>query len=152
MHNSNFLKNKSYYMNFRLLCLYNLHKFGLSNIHYDSRDFFTSFVEKPEKNMCHFFQIDENKAKYIENLRKAVAIKSVSAWPETRDEIGKMMKVGFFNSFFFSKKLISQMLCSTFAKHSVKIYWLNYFSVSFLEHTVLKKTFHVLHLRVISLS
>ena len=24
---------------------------------------------------------------------KAVAIKSVSAWPETRDEIGKMMKV-----------------------------------------------------------
>ena len=129
MHNSNFLKNKSYYMNFRFLCLYNLHKFGLSNIHYDSRDFFTSFVEKPEKNMSHFFQIDENKAKYIENLRKAVAIKSVSAWPETRDEIGKMMKVGSPNSnyffyFFFliSKKLISQMLCSTFAKHSVKIY------------------------------
>lgn len=39
-----------------------------------------------------FAKIDENKDKYIENLRKAVAIKSVSAWPETRDEIGKMMK------------------------------------------------------------
>ena len=30
---------------------------------------------------------------------KAVAIKSVSAWPETRDEIGKMMKV---RNVFFS--------------------------------------------------
>jgi len=39
-----------------------------------------------------FAQIDENKAKYIENLSKAVAIKSVSAWPHTRNEIGKMMK------------------------------------------------------------
>ena len=45
-------------------------------------------------HVLHFndVQIDENKAKYIENLGKAVAIKSVSAWPETRDEIGKMMK------------------------------------------------------------
>jgi len=39
-----------------------------------------------------FKKIDDNKEKYIQNLSKAVAIKSVSAWPETRDEIGKMMK------------------------------------------------------------
>jgi len=46
----------------------------------------------PEPMQKLFAKIDENKAKYIENLSKAVAIKSVSAWPETRDEIGKMMK------------------------------------------------------------
>jgi len=46
----------------------------------------------PEPMQKLFDRIDANKAKYIENLRKAVAIKSVSAWPETRDEIGKMMK------------------------------------------------------------
>jgi nonspecific dipeptidase len=47
-------------------------------------------VPEPMKKL--FAKIDENKAKYIENLGKAVAIKSVSAWPETRDEIGKMIK------------------------------------------------------------
>ena len=29
--------------------------------------------------------------RYIENLSKAVAIQSVSAWPHTRDEIVKMI-------------------------------------------------------------
>lgn len=36
--------------------------------------------------------IDDNKQKFIKNLSDAVAIKSVSAWPETRQEIFKMMK------------------------------------------------------------
>jgi len=49
-------------------------------------------MSKPDAMKKLFAKIDENKEKYIENLRKAVAIKSVSAWPETRDEIGKMMK------------------------------------------------------------
>ena len=40
-----------------------------------------------------FAAIDNNKEKFIENLSKAVAIKSVSAWPDTRPEITKMMKV-----------------------------------------------------------
>ncbi|XP_058790624.1 cytosolic non-specific dipeptidase [Phymastichus coffea] len=39
-----------------------------------------------------FKHIDSNKVKYINNLREAVAIKSVSAWPESRNEIIKMMK------------------------------------------------------------
>jgi len=39
-----------------------------------------------------FAFIDENKKKYIDNLAKAVAIKSVSAWPETREDITTMMK------------------------------------------------------------
>jgi len=38
-----------------------------------------------------FAAVDKNKDKYISNLSKAVAIKSVSAWPETRPEITKMM-------------------------------------------------------------
>ncbi|XP_014230542.1 cytosolic non-specific dipeptidase [Trichogramma pretiosum] len=38
-----------------------------------------------------FKHIDCNKVKYIENLAQAVAIKSVSAWPESRGEIVKMM-------------------------------------------------------------
>ena len=38
------------------------------------------------KDGCH-----KNKKKYIDNLGKAVAIKSVSAWPETREEITTMM-------------------------------------------------------------
>lgn len=46
----------------------------------------------PEPMQKLFAKIDENKAKYIDNLSKAVAIKSVSAWPHTRNEIGKMMK------------------------------------------------------------
>ena len=37
-----------------------------------------------------FSHIDANKEKYIETLREAVAIQSVSAWPEKRGEIVKM--------------------------------------------------------------
>lgn len=36
--------------------------------------------------------IDEHKQEYINNLREAVAIKSVSSWPDHRNEIVKMMK------------------------------------------------------------
>ncbi|KAI9560884.1 hypothetical protein GHT06_011838 [Daphnia sinensis] len=39
-----------------------------------------------------FSYIDSNKDKFIKNLNEAVAIKSVSAWPETRPEIFKMVK------------------------------------------------------------
>lgn len=39
-----------------------------------------------------FSYIDDHKTEYINNLREAVAIKSVSAWPDHRDEIIKMMK------------------------------------------------------------
>jgi len=46
----------------------------------------------PKEMTMLFKKIDENKAKYIERLGKAVAIKSVSAWADTRDEIGVMMK------------------------------------------------------------
>jgi cytosolic nonspecific dipeptidase len=35
--------------------------------------------------------IDANKAKYIETLTEAVAIKSVSAWPQARPECQRMM-------------------------------------------------------------
>ena len=46
----------------------------------------------PEPMQKLFAAIDNNKLKFIENLRKAVAIKSVSAWPDTRGEITVMMK------------------------------------------------------------
>ncbi|XP_013780642.1 cytosolic non-specific dipeptidase-like [Limulus polyphemus] len=39
-----------------------------------------------------FSYIDEHQQQYIETLKKAVAIRSVSAWPETREEIIKMVK------------------------------------------------------------
>jgi len=45
----------------------------------------------PEPMVKLFEAVEKNKEKYFENLRKAVAIKSVSAWPETRPEIRKMM-------------------------------------------------------------
>lgn len=35
--------------------------------------------------------IDNNKVNFIETLIEAVAIKSVSAWPQTRDECQRMM-------------------------------------------------------------
>ena len=35
--------------------------------------------------------IDSNEAKYVKRLADTVAIKSVSAWPETRGEIKKMV-------------------------------------------------------------
>ena len=47
----------------------------------------------PEPLQKLFAAIDKNKLKFIENLRKAVAIKSVSAWPHTRPDITTMMKV-----------------------------------------------------------
>jgi len=45
----------------------------------------------PEAMVQLFAAIDRNKAKYIDNLAKAVGIKSVSAAPEHRPEITKMM-------------------------------------------------------------
>ncbi|CAL1267327.1 unnamed protein product [Larinioides sclopetarius] len=39
-----------------------------------------------------FKYIDAHQKEYIDSLREAVAIKSVSAWPETREEIVKMVK------------------------------------------------------------
>ncbi|GIY26901.1 cytosolic non-specific dipeptidase [Caerostris extrusa] len=36
--------------------------------------------------------IDEHQKDYINSLREAVAIKSVSAWPETREDIVQMVK------------------------------------------------------------
>ena len=50
----------------------------------------------PEPLQKLFAAIDKNKLKFIENLRKAVAIKSVSAWPHTRPDITTMMKVKYF--------------------------------------------------------
>lgn len=43
--------------------------------------------------MMQFFcsYIDDNKATYIDTLREAVAIKSVSAWPDARPECQRMM-------------------------------------------------------------
>ncbi|KAJ8969176.1 hypothetical protein NQ314_001879 [Rhamnusium bicolor] len=37
-------------------------------------------------------KIDDNKTKYIENLKNAVAIQSVSAWPHTRNQVREMVK------------------------------------------------------------
>ena len=48
-------------------------------------------TDVPEPMAKLFAQIDKNKKHYIDNLAKAVAIKSVSAWPETRAEITTMM-------------------------------------------------------------
>lgn len=42
-------------------------------------------------NAFRFSHVDANKAKYIETLREAVAIKSVSAWPDSRPECQRMM-------------------------------------------------------------
>ena len=49
----------------------------------------------PEPMQKLFAAIDKNKDKFIDNLSKAVAIKSVSAWPHTRPEITTMMKVSW---------------------------------------------------------
>ncbi|XP_060535783.1 cytosolic non-specific dipeptidase-like [Cylas formicarius] len=46
----------------------------------------------PERLSKLFKKIDENKSKYIENLKDAVAIESVSAWPHKRGEIKKMIQ------------------------------------------------------------
>lgn len=45
-------------------------------------------------SLCFFLSshIDANKSKYIDALREAVAIKSVSAWPESRPEIFRMVE------------------------------------------------------------
>ncbi|XP_076628449.1 cytosolic non-specific dipeptidase 2 [Colletes latitarsis] len=48
--------------------------------------------EIPTSLKSLFSYIDKHKAEYINNLKEAVAIKSVSAWPDHRNEIIKMMK------------------------------------------------------------
>ena len=58
-------------------------------LHFAERDMAATDV--PESMAKLFAQIDKNKKHYIDNLAKAVAIKSVSAWPETRAEITTMM-------------------------------------------------------------
>lgn len=40
--------------------------------------------------VCRY--IDDHRIEYIENLKEAVAIKSVSAWPDHRNDIVEMMK------------------------------------------------------------
>ena len=54
----------------------------------------------PEPLQQLFAAVDKNKDRFIDNLRKAVAIKSVSAWPHTRPEITTMMKVRLENDSF----------------------------------------------------
>ncbi|KAK3886228.1 hypothetical protein Pcinc_009610 [Petrolisthes cinctipes] len=46
----------------------------------------------PESLTKIFKYIDDNKTRFIDVLREAVAIKSVSAWPETRGEITRQME------------------------------------------------------------
>ena len=47
-----------------------------------------------EDQMKRFFAfVDEHKEEYIKNLGDAVEIKSVSAWPQTRGEIVKMVEL-----------------------------------------------------------
>jgi nonspecific dipeptidase len=46
----------------------------------------------PEPMQKVFDYIDKNVDKWIDNLAEAVAIKSVSAWTETRPEIEKMVR------------------------------------------------------------
>jgi nonspecific dipeptidase len=46
----------------------------------------------PEPMQKVFNYIDKNVDKWIDNLAEAVAIKSVSAWAETRPEIEKMVR------------------------------------------------------------
>ncbi|KAF7266019.1 cytosolic non-specific dipeptidase-like [Rhynchophorus ferrugineus] len=46
----------------------------------------------PEVLTKLFKKVDENKLQYIENLRAAVAIKSVSAWAQNRGDIKKMLE------------------------------------------------------------
>lgn len=50
-----------------------------------------NFLSNFFSHFCRY--IDEHKQEYINNLKEAVAIKSVSAWPDHRDEIVKMMKL-----------------------------------------------------------
>ncbi|CAD7092612.1 unnamed protein product [Hermetia illucens] len=48
--------------------------------------------ELPDVLQKIFKHVDANKAKYIENLREACAIKSVSAWPDCRPEVQRMVE------------------------------------------------------------
>lgn len=43
-------------------------------------------------DFLYFRYVDDNKTRFIDVLREAVAIKSVSAWPEKRGEIKKQME------------------------------------------------------------
>jgi len=49
-------------------------------------------AEIPEPMQRLFGHVDDHKEEYIKNLAAAVEIKSVSAWPETRGEITRMIE------------------------------------------------------------
>ena len=77
-----------------------------------------------------FNYIDANKAQFIDNLAKAVEIKSVSAWPECRPEIVKMVIFEFISSNHFLKK------SSFFGINFVKLSWKHFdFSVKLFNFT-----------------
>ena len=46
----------------------------------------------PEDLRKLFAHVDGNKDRYIDVLREAVSIKSVTAWPENRSEIQRMVR------------------------------------------------------------
>lgn len=51
----------------------------------------TNTLALPDNLRKLFEHVDANKARYIETLREAVAIKSVSAWPDSRPDVQKMI-------------------------------------------------------------
>ncbi|XP_055325332.1 cytosolic non-specific dipeptidase-like [Sitodiplosis mosellana] len=50
-----------------------------------------SLLALPEDLRKIYEHIDANKTRYVESLREAVAIKSVSSWPNSRSDVGKMI-------------------------------------------------------------
>lgn len=54
--------------------------------------FFDSIILICTKNVRHCRHIDAHKTHYIDVLREAVAIQSVSAWPDHRPDVSKMAK------------------------------------------------------------
>ena len=71
-----------------------------------------------------FNYIDANKAHLIDNLAKAVEIKSVSAWPECRPEIVKMVIFEFISSNHLLKK--SSFTVWKLWKFTLTHFWQNF--------------------------
>ncbi len=53
---------------------------------------YSFFLHKTLFCLLTFRFVDDNEEKYIKRLADAVAIKSVSTWPETRSEVRKMVE------------------------------------------------------------
>jgi len=71
--------------------------------------------------ICACRYIDSNQQVFIERLREAVAIRSVSGWPETRGEVTQMIQYAAKVIFIYLNLIAGSMPMNTMVNEPISI-------------------------------